>query len=94
MRRLHKIDANRSVYSATGTAEYDAGWQEPAPERIAMYEGDIGNLFEVYVDISCPAEQGWEVVSAGKTYTIRDIKVMDFAPGSVNYKRIIVSEKD
>jgi len=48
----------------------------------------------VYVDISCPVEQGWEVVSESKTYTVRDIKVMDFAPGSVNFKRIIVSEKD
>ena len=59
-----------------------------------MYEGDIGQLFEVYVDISCPVEQGWEVVSDSKTYTVRDIKVMDFLGGSVNYKRIIVSEKD
>ena len=93
LRRLRRLDENRSVFSATGTADgYWASWQEPSPDRVQFYEGNIGNLFECYVDIDCPANQGDQVVKSGVVYTLQDIKVMDF--GSTQYKRLTVVKGD
>jgi hypothetical protein len=92
LRRLRRLDANRSVYSATGTSAYPCSWQEPSPDRAQFYEGDIGNLFECYVEISCPGREGDEVVKNGVIYTLRDVKTMDF--GSTQYKRFTVAKGD
>ena len=93
LKRLKYLDINRSVYSATGTAVgYPASWQEPSPERVALYEGQIGNMFSCFVDISCPAVDADQVVKNGITYSGKDIKTMDF--GSTQYKRLIVVRGD
>ena len=93
LKRLKRIDANRSVYSATGTAVgYPASIQEPSPERVQMYGGEIGNLYFCFVDIFCPVIESDEVISGGITYWVRDIKVQDF--GSTQYKRLIIAKGD
>ena len=93
LKRLKYLDINRSVYSATGTAVgYPASWQEPSPERVALYEGQIGNMFSCFVDISCPAVDADQIVKNGITYSIKDIKTMDF--GSTQYRRLIVVRGD
>jgi len=63
LRRLRAIDQNRSVYSATGTADgYSASVQEPSPNKTQMYGGQIGNLWECYVEEDCPALEADQVV--------------------------------
>ena len=93
LKRLKYLDQNRSVYSATGTADgYSASWQEPSPERIAMYEGQIGNIYSCFVDVACPAQDADKVVKDDVIYSVKDVKVMDF--GSTQYKRLIVVKGD
>ena len=93
LKRIKYLDINRSVYSATGTAVgYPASWQEPSPERIALYEGQIGNMFSCFVDISCPVQDADQVVKSGVIYSVKDIKIMDF--GSTQYKRLIIIKGD
>ena len=53
-----------------------------------MYEGQIGNFWECYVEEDCPAVEADQVVIAGKKYAVKDIKVMDF--GSQHYKRLTI----
>jgi hypothetical protein len=88
LRRLKMIDTNRSSYSATGTAEgYSASVQEPSPDKQQMYGGQIGNLWECYVE-DCPALDGDQVVINGETYSVQNIKVMDF--GIQHYTRLTI----
>lgn len=89
LRRLRAIDSNRSVYSATGTADgYSVCQQEPSPAKMAMYGGQIGNLWECYVEDDCPAMEADQVVISGIIYSIQNMKVMDF--GSQHYKRLTI----
>jgi hypothetical protein len=93
LKRLKSLDATRSVFSATGTSEgYLASWQEPNPEKIAMYEGEIGKTFVAFLDISCPVMPGDQVVKDGVIYSVRNIKINEF--GSTHYKRIVVVQGD
>jgi hypothetical protein len=88
VRRLKMIDANRSVYSATGTANYPASWQETSVDTIQMLGGQIGDLYSAYVDLSCPAEDGDQIVKDGIIYGVRDSREFDF--GAFSYKRLVV----
>ena len=93
LRRLEEVDANRSVYSATGTAVgYPASWQEPSAETIQMYGGQIGDFYSVFVKIACPVQEGDHVVRSGREYSVRDVKVMDF--GATQFKRLVVVKGD
>ena len=93
LKRLKWLDQNRSVFSGTGTAVgYPASIQEPSPDKIQMYEGEIGNLYFCYVDIGVPVTDGDQVVCSGVTYSVRDMKVQDF--GSMQYKRLTISKGD
>lgn len=87
LRRLRSIDTNRSAYSATGTADgYPASMQEPSPDMIQMYNGQIGNMWMCYVEEDCFALEGDQVVISGIKYSVKSVKVMDF--GSQHYKRL------
>lgn len=89
LRRLKYIDANRSAYSATGTADgYAASLQEPSPDRFTMYGGQIGNLWECYVYEDCPAIGGDQVVIDSQIYGVQDIRDEDF--GNLAYKRLML----
>ena len=89
LRRLRAIDSNRSAYSATGTADgYPASQQEPSPAKIEMYGGQIGNLWECYVEVECPALEADQVVISSVIYSVQNMKVMDF--GSQHYKRLTI----
>ena len=89
IRRLRAIDSNRQAYSATGTADgYPTCQQEPSPQKVAMYGGQIGNMWEAYVEENCPALEADQVVISGQIYSVRDMKVMDF--GSQHYKRLTI----
>jgi len=91
LRRLRAVDTNRSVYSATGTAAgYPASVQEPSADKVQMYGGQIGNLWECYVEEDCPAGEADQVVIAGVVYSVQNIKVMDF--GSQHYKRLVITK--
>jgi len=88
LRRLKSVDINRSVYSATGTADgYPASQQEPNPNKVQMYGGQIGNLWECYVE-DCPALEGDQVVIEGQKYSVQNMRVEDF--GSLAYKRLTI----
>jgi len=87
LRRLKAIDTNRSVYSATGTADgYSASIQEPTPDMFVMSEGQIGNLWMAYVEEDCFALEGDQVVYNNIIYSVRSVKIMDF--GSQHYRRL------
>jgi hypothetical protein len=87
LRRLRAIDANRSAYSATGTADgYPISMQEPAPDMMQMYDGQIGNMWMCYVQEDCFALEGDQVVILGVKYSVKSVKVMDF--GSQYYRRL------
>ena len=87
LRRLKAIDSNRSVYSATGTADgYPASIQEPSPDMVQMQDGQIGNMWMGYVEEDCFALEGDQIVYNDVIYSIRSVKVMDF--GSQHYKRL------
>lgn len=89
LRRLRAIDSNRSAYSATGTAVgYPSSIQEPNPAKQQMYGGQIGNLYEVYLEEDCPVADGDQIRYSGATYSVQNTKVMDF--GSQHYKRATV----
>ena len=89
LRRLKELDANRSVYSATGTAVgYPSSIQEPSPEKAQFIEGQIGNTWFAYVEEGCPVLDGDQVVHKSHQYSVTDIKVMDF--GGQHYKRITI----
>ena len=91
LRRLRAIDSNRSAYSATGTADgYPACQQEPSPDKIAMYGGQIGNLWECYVEEDCPAMEADQVVISSVIYSVQNMKIMDF--GSQHYKRLTITK--
>lgn len=93
LRRLEEIDVNRSVYSATGTAVgYKCSWQEPSAETLQMYEGQIGDMYSVFVQIACPVQDGDQVVRDDVVYSVRDVKVMDF--GATQFKRLVVIKGD
>jgi len=93
LKRLRGLDINRSVFSATGSADgYLGSWQEPNPEKIAMYEGEIGKMFVCFLDISCPIQAGDKLIKDSVTYSVRDIKVNEF--GSTHYKRVIMVSGD
>ena len=95
LRRLRRIDENRSVYSATGTAEgYPCSFQEPSPERMQFYDGNIGDLYEIYVDESCPIARGDKAVVNNVIYSVQDMKLVDPGWGMVNFKRVIVTRGD
>ena len=92
LRRLRAVDSNRSVYSATGTADgYPTSQQELSPDKVAMYGGQIGNMWECYVEEDCPALEADQVVIKSIIYSVSDMKVMDF--GSQHYKRLTVTKK-
>lgn len=91
IKRRKYIDINRSVFSATGTA-CSACIQEPSPEKIALYGGEIGKLFQCFVDISCLAQAGDKIISNGIRYSVRDHKTMDF--GSTQYKNLMLVKDD
>lgn len=87
MRRIGSTD--RSAYSATGTADgYPANVQEPSPDKVAMYGGQIGNLWECYVEEDCPAMEADQVIVQNNLYSVQNMKVMDF--GSQHYKRLTI----
>jgi len=89
LRRLRSLDTNRSAYSATGTADgYPANVQEPSPDKIQMYGGQIGNLWECYTEEECPGQEGDQIVINSRIYSVQNIKVMDF--GSQHYKRYTI----
>ena len=89
LKRLRAIDNNRSVYSATGTADgYPASLQEPNFEKVAMYGGQIGNMWECYVEENCPALEGDQVVISGQTYSVQNMRIEDFT--SLPYKRLTI----
>lgn len=89
LRRLRAVDTNRSVYSATGTADgYPASLQETNPDKIAMYGGQIGNLWECYVEEECPALEADKVVISGQTYSVQNVRIEDF--GALAYKRLTI----
>lgn len=91
IRRLHRIDANRSAYSATATA-YDASIQDPSPDKVQMFNGIIGKLYEVYVpDSSTDIRVTDKVVCNSVQYTVRAIETVDF--GGNTFLTLIV-EKD
>ena len=88
LRRLRSIDSNRSAFSATGTASYKASIQEMSADRVQLYEGQIGDMFDCFVDITCPAREGDQVVHSGTTYSVKDTKIMDF--GINQFKRLVL----
>ena len=91
LRRLRAIDSNRSAYSATGTADgYPASVQEPSPDKVQMYGGQIGNMWSCYVEEDCPAMEADQVVISSVLYSISDMKVMDF--GSQLYRRLTLTK--
>lgn len=91
IRRLRAVDSNRSTYSATGTADgYPCCQQEPSANKVQMYEGQIGNIWECYVEEDCPAVEADQVVISSQTYSVQNIKVMDF--GSQHFKRLVITK--
>ncbi len=88
-KRLRVKTGNRTAYSATGTSLYSS-WQNPALETIQMYEGQIGKLYQVFLDGEVGYDRSDQVVRDGVTYQIRDIKVVDF--GSQHFTKLIVVE--
>jgi len=89
LKRLRAIDSNRSVYSATGTADgYPASLQEPNFKKVQMYGGQIGNMWECYVEETCPALEGDQVVIEGQTYSVQNMRVEDFS--ALPYKRLTI----
>lgn len=93
IKRLRHIDINRSIFSSTGTAVgYPASFQEPSPETLQMYEGNIGNMYSCFVDIDCPAQDADHVIIRDVEYAVRDVKTMDF--GAFQYKRLIIIKND
>lgn len=89
LKRLRAIDGFRDVYSATGTAVgYPASIQEPNPDKVQYYEGQIGQPYFCYVEENCPVIDSDKAVHNGSEYMIKDVKVMDF--GGQHYKRIII----
>ena len=95
LRRLRRIDENRSVYSATGTAVgYSISFQNPSPDRVEHYDGNIADMREIYVDDSCPIDRGDQAVINGVIYSVQDMKHVDPGWGIVNFKRVIVTRGD
>lgn len=90
-RRLRVKSGNLTAFSATGTVAM-ASWQTPSPEKIQMYEGQIGKVYECYLDGTPPYVRGDQVVKDGKIYDVRDVKVVDF--GSQHFTKLIVVEGD
>ena len=87
--RALKDRNNFQVYSATGTAAgYPASVQEPSPEKVQMYQGQIGNMWECFVEEDCPAVDADQVVISDVLYSVQNVKVMDF--GGQHYKKLII----
>lgn len=53
-----------------------------------MSGGQIGNMFEVYVEPTCPATDGDQIVVNSIKYSVQNVKVMDF--GIQYYNKLIV----
>lgn len=78
VRRQRRIDANRSAFSATGTA-YDVSFQDQQADRQQMTSGNIGKVYELFVDDSnANIVAGDEVVIGSSTYIVRAKEVVDF----------------
>lgn len=92
VRRQRRIDANRSAFSATGTA-YDVSFQDMQPDRQEMTPGQIGKVYDVYVDDpNANILAGDEVIIGSKTYSVRGKEVTDF--GGTQFIGLVCVLKD
>ncbi len=88
VRRFKKINATRSAFSATGTA-YGCGIQQLTPEAAQLHEGQIGRMYDVFVDeTSANVRVGDEVVILDIAYGVRGIEVIDF--GGTPFLNLVV----
>lgn len=92
IRRLRRINANRSAYSATGTA-YDCSLQDPTPDRLQLVNGQIGKVYDVFVpDSSSNILAGDEIVIGSVRYSVRAKEVVDF--GGQTFIALVVEKED
>ena len=79
LKRLIRLDANRSVYSATGTAVgYPASIQEPSPEIQQLHEGETANLVSKATNSIQQAQQQYK--SGVKSVTINSVALKVGSP--------------
>lgn len=92
IRRLRRIDLNRSSYSATATA-LQCSFQDLGPEKSNMFAGEIAQLYEVYVnDSNADIDVADDVVINELLYSVRAKEVIDF--GGNPYIMLLVAKHD
>lgn len=92
IRRLQTKSGNRTAFSATGTV-WAVCIQEPNPEITQLYDGQIGQLYEMFLDDAADIHEADQVVYNGVKYSVKDVKSVNTSWGSTNYKRLIVMRK-
>lgn len=92
IRRLRTKSGNRTAFSATGTV-WPISLQEPSPEVTQLFDGQIGQLYEMFLDASCDVKEADQVVYNSEKYSVKDMKEVNTSWGSTNYKRLIVMKR-
>jgi len=88
IRRLRTFGSNKQNYSATGTVSA-ADIQPLQSERGAQGQGRLGASFEAFVDASLDVREGYQVVSAGYTYSVKGVSHYQGA-GLLDHKYLIL----
>lgn len=71
-RTRRKSGSDRYALSATHTA-YQADIQPASIERTEAVQGRFGAVFDAYVDASVDIQEGDQIVSGGKRYSVKGV---------------------
>lgn len=92
VRRRRKIDINRSAFSSTATA-YGGNLQDIRPELQQLYQGQIGRMYDLFIeDVNANIRGGDQVVAGGVTYAVEGVRTSDF--GGQEYLHLTVVKVD
>lgn len=91
-RSRRRGSSNRYAYSATFTA-YRADIQPASQSRTEFVQGRIGKTFTAFVEASVDVQEGDQVVSAGKRYSVKGVSHWQGA-GLLDHIELVLTAQD
>lgn len=93
-RRKRKGSTNRFAMSATLTV-FDADLQPSGAERVEMFGGKYGQVYDTYMDVSIDVKEGDQMLdtATGKRYSVKGITKWE-GFGALDYNEIVIMSMD
>lgn len=92
IRRERHLSGLKYGFSATFTA-YQADIQPLEESRVNLVEGRIGKTYEAFIDSSIDVKESDQIVSSGKTYSVKAVSQYQGA-GLLDHKSLIIISQD